>query len=237
MTNSNYSRNTNLFKSVFLAIVVIYLTALVSGFESLTFAMKPLLLLPLLMLVMSSKGIVGKTLLVLALCFSWAGDTLLLLVYKSSIFFLLGLAAFMLAHILYIVLFRLKAPYKAISTKWNVALLSLIGLYLVILLYILNPGLGEMKIPVMVYAVVISYMLLNAVWASRAMQSRPANQLILGAVSFVVSDSILAINKFHTPFDAASFLIMVTYLFAQYSIVSAWLSSSLDEVVQDKHSF
>ncbi|HMX83432.1 MAG TPA: lysoplasmalogenase family protein, partial [Saprospiraceae bacterium] len=129
MTNSNYSRNTNLFKSVFLAIVVIYLTALVSGFESLTFAMKPLLLLPLLLLVVSSKGIVGKTLLVLALCFSWAGDTLLLLVYKSSIFFLLGLAAFMLAHILYIVLFRLKAPYKAISTKWNVALLSLIGLY------------------------------------------------------------------------------------------------------------
>ena len=49
---------------------------------------------------------------------------------------------------------------------------------------------------------------------------KPANQLVFfGALFFVISDSILALNKFYTPLKKSSFIIMFTYLVAQYLIV------------------
>jgi uncharacterized membrane protein YhhN len=57
----------------------------------------------------------------------------------------------------------------------------------------------------------------------------PANNYILiGAIVFVSSDSILAFNKFYAPITHASFFIMVTYCMAQYLIVKGILK--LNEV-------
>ncbi|MNR13000.1 YhhN-like protein [compost metagenome] len=87
------------------------------------------------------------------------------------------------------------------------------------MLSILLPSLGDLKIPVIVYASVISIMLLFAfngflVWKN------PGNKYIfVGAIVFVISDSILAINKFYAPVERSSFFIMLTYLVAQYLIV------------------
>ena len=48
----------------------------------------------------------------------------------------------------------------------------------------------------------------------------PGNLYVFfGAIAFVISDSILAINKFYAPFEKSSFFIMLTYLVAQYLIV------------------
>jgi uncharacterized membrane protein YhhN len=80
-----------------------------------------------------------------------------------------------------------------------------------------------MKIPVSLYAFVISTMLLMSIKAYFEWK-KPANLLVLiGAVLFVVSDSILAINKFYTPLPMSSFLIMSTYLGAQFFIVKSVL--------------
>jgi len=100
----------------------------------------------------------------------------------------------------------------------------MIVLYLQSLLALLLPKLGTLKIPVSVYAVTISVMLAFA-WRGYFSWNPSTRFFILfGAMAFVASDSLLAINKFYSPFENASFLIMATYLAAQYGIVSGVVS-------------
>jgi len=143
----------------------------------------------------------------IALFFSWAGDVLLMLPYDLFIF---GLASFLLAHVFYIRHFwsewdRTAFPFQP---------LYLIGVlvYLIGLLYLLFPVLGAMQVPVIVYGTVISVMLLLALQTDR-----PGYRF--GALLFVLSDSILAINKFHTPIPFAALLVMSTYGLAQFYLV------------------
>jgi uncharacterized membrane protein YhhN len=77
--------------------------------------------------------------------------------------------------------------------------------------------LGELKIPVSVYAVTISVMLALAFKVYFSSKSQARYLVLLGAVLFVVSDSLLAINKFHRRCHTL-LLIMATYLLAN----SAW---------------
>jgi uncharacterized membrane protein YhhN len=84
---------------------------------------------------------------------------------------------------------------------------------------VLSPHLGSMKIPVSVYGVVISFMLMLALHMIFSKNKRSAQLLIGGAVFFIVSDSLLAMNKFYSPFDAAGILIMLTYGLAQMLLV------------------
>ncbi len=66
---------------------------------------------------------------------------------------------------------------------------------------------------------VISIMLLFA-YNGYLVWKNPGNLYVfIGAIVFVISDSILAINKFYTPIEKSSFFIMLTYLVAQYLIV------------------
>ena len=83
----------------------------------------------------------------------------------------------------------------------------------------LGPKLGPLTVPVVVYAVVISTMLFFALKGSYQWKSIPYHFVLIGAVFFISSDSILAFNKFYQPIPYASFLIMITYLAAQYGIV------------------
>ena len=84
---------------------------------------------------------------------------------------------------------------------------------------LLLPNLGELMLPVFAYAMIISIMLLFALKGFLNWQ-KPANSYILiGAIIFVASDSILALNKFYATLQYSSFLIMLTYLTAQYLIV------------------
>ena len=104
---------------------------------------------------------------------------------------------------------------------WIAVILSY-GVGLVILLL---PHLGELKIPVTLYATVISGMLLCSLHIYYKTLA-PANiYFILGAILFVLSDSLLAINKFYQPFPMASVGIMLTYCLAQYFIIRGCISS------------
>ena len=80
-----------------------------------------------------------------------------------------------------------------------------------------------MKIPVIIYALVISTMLLVAIKGYFTWNSKSGKLLLIGAVFFVLSDSILAINKFYVPIYLSSFWIMSTYLGAQFCIVNSIL--------------
>ncbi|MCY7310369.1 MAG: lysoplasmalogenase [Chitinophagaceae bacterium] len=152
-----------------------------------------------------------------ALLFSLLGDVLLMFQEKNSIFFLLGLSAFLIAHIFYIIFFHNVRVKENIKGKpW---LLVVAVIYYAALINLLSPYLADMKIPVLIYGVVISFMFMLAMHML-FIKNKPAGQwMMVGALLFVLSDSILAINKFYQPFEAAGVLIMLTYGLAQLFIV------------------
>jgi uncharacterized membrane protein YhhN len=87
------------------------------------------------------------------------------------------------------------------------------------LIWLLFPYLGSLKIPVIVYAAVICTMLLCSLHVFLKVKSPSNIFYLLGAASFVLSDSLLAFNKFYQPFPFAAVCIMLTYCAAQYGIV------------------
>jgi uncharacterized membrane protein YhhN len=206
------------FLKFFVGISVFYLLLIAIGKEDLAWYFKPLLLPGLLLATNESKSFPTKKWLLLALTFSWIGDVILMFADKGELFFILGLVSFLIGHILFITLFikqeTINTPNKLI---FGIGILA-VAAYLYTMLTILLPSLGELKIPVSVYAFIISLMLVMAIRGALTWRI-PMNILILnGAVSFVTSDSILAVNKFFTPLPNASLLIMSTYLIAQYLI-------------------
>lgn len=98
------------------------------------------------------------------------------------------------------------------------------------LFYFLLPHLGDLKIPVLVYAVVICSMLLATVHIYFNV-NEPSNKLYVGgALLFVVSDSLLAVNKFYHPIYLSGVLIMLTYCMAQYFIVAGFVREKKTEI-------
>ena len=207
----------------FILLAAVYLICSLLYLEDALFFIKPLLLIPLMIAVFKSPIFFNKKWLFYALTFSWLGDILLLFVFKDGMFFILGLVSFLIAHIFYVFLF-LKELKKA-GGKFLVKQpgLTLIALYIIAFYALLGPRLGDMQIPVIVYALIISLMLYVA-YLLYSFWSKPSSLLLLtGALSFVISDSLLAINKFYAPFPNSGFFIMVTYLFAQGALVWACL--------------
>lgn len=154
-----------------------------------------------------------------ALLFSLTGDVLLQFVQQSSNYFLGGLVAFLLAHVMYILIFLDKrGPHKP-------TLLQIIGLttFTTLMVYILFPHLGELQIAVMAYMFIILLMMVSAIMRKGTVNSESYKLVFIGAMLFLISDSILAINKFAYDIPCASIWIMLTYAFAQYFILKGIL--------------
>ena len=147
------------------------------------------------------------------LLFSVVGD--LLLEYSASLF-IYGLIAFLLAHITYIVAFFKRSK--------RIALIPLILLmaFGIVIYWLLYPELGNMAHPVLIYIIVILIMSWRA--AAQGNYDKNAIYAVGGSVLFVLSDSIIAFNKFYVEIQHAGYLIMLTYWAAQsllfYSVYS-----------------
>jgi uncharacterized membrane protein YhhN len=154
---------------------------------------------------------------ILALIFSWGGDVLLL-GSELEIRFMSGLGSFLIAHIFYILAFR-EIPKTDNPIKLG-PIVGLLMLYGLVLLAVLWNNLGDMKIPVIAYALVICTM---GSFAARRKQSvHPKSYLLTfsGALVFMASDSVIAISRFAYDFPHAHSLIMITYCLAQYYILA-----------------
>lgn len=113
----------------------------------------------------------------------------------------------------YIFTFK-KLKQLKISELWFFG----VSIYVATLLVYLFPALNEMKIPVVLYAIVIGVMFLNALKTKNRL-------LILGAFLFVISDTLLAVNLFVNSDKILSVLVMITYVFAQLFLVFGMLSN------------
>lgn len=211
---------SNVILNSFIGFSLVYLSFLFFGNENTAWFFKPFLLPFLLLAVYFQERFSTKKILLTALTLSWVGDIILMFADKGELYFIAGLIAFLLSHIFYIILFskQLKIYLKKSKIIFWVGVTA-IAFYLIVMMLILLPSLGDLKIPVFVYALTISIMLLFALKGFLNWQ-KPANSYILiGAIVFVASDSLLAFDKFYAPLQYSSLLVMATYLLAQYLIV------------------
>jgi uncharacterized membrane protein YhhN len=206
--------------ALFAAVLAADLVFTWADLQTLRLISKPLIVLSLLAyFLLSTKEASSplKSWVVGALVFSWLGDVLLLFEARDSLFFILGLSAFLLAHVAYIVFFNRLRRVEGIGLQPFLFLPVLV--YYIGLISLLYPSLGGMKLPVVVYGAVISTMLAAALHLKAIRGSRAGALFVLGAALFVLSDSLLAVNKFLQPFAGAGLLIMLTYGLAQFFIV------------------
>jgi uncharacterized membrane protein YhhN len=182
---------------------------------------KPLIMISLIGYYVTSVT-VRSGIVIAAMIFSLAGDVLLM----NPDYFIPGLVAFLLSHVLYIFAYRKHQWEESTSALTGVHRtrlafpILLAGTGLVVILY---PSLGDLKIPVIVYATVISLMAMTALFRYGKTNQKSFWLVFAGAILFMMSDSILAINKFLTPLDMGGFFIMLTYISAQYCIVMGLL--------------
>lgn len=206
---------------VFILAMVIQLLCQVYDWPILSMTSKPVLMLALMAYFIFSVDNKQKVwfYVIMALFFSWLGDVLLMFQTLKSIYFILGLISFLTAHILYLIVFRqTNENHKPKAfTHATGFLLIIFGVLLVMLLW---PGLGTMKIPVIAYTVVIMAMALSALYR----KAEGSSFVLIGAILFVTSDSLLAMNKFGEAFIGAGFWIMSTYILAQYMIVAGMIN-------------
>lgn len=160
---------------------------------------------------------------ILALSFSYAGDIILMIPGNNPLFFIGGLVSFLVAHLFYTKLFTTLSPLNKNIIKKNPIWILGVILFLTAFLSYLVPKIDSaLKIPVIAYALIICTMLISTLSLEEKIGIRPHNMIVAGAILFVLSDSILALNKFDSSFQGINFmhaLVMITYISAQGFIV------------------
>ncbi|XP_066275658.1 lysoplasmalogenase TMEM86A-like [Branchiostoma lanceolatum] len=148
------------------------------------------------------------------LVFSALGDAFLIWQHIDGIYFIYGMVMFAIAHVLYIVSFG----FRPLRLPVGAALFGVAaGMYAV-----LYPGLhGVYSVLVGVYVLLLWLML----WRGMA-RLQVRNDLwtwtklcaCVGALLFIISDTLLGVNKFRIPIPYNRALIMTTYYAAQLGI-------------------
>ena len=158
----------------------------------------------------------------LGIVFSLAGDIFLLL---SNRWFIAGLAAFLMAHVSYII--GLNTPIGDASPLWAIVIGIILALATArvlrpILAGLREKGQGKLVIPVVVYGTVITIMLLSAILTIyRTDWKTSASGLVsLGAILFYFSDIILAWNRFVKPIKNGRLVNMVAYHLGQIALIT-----------------
>ena len=212
--------------AVFIILSLINLFAVGTGWQVGIYFSKPLLMTTLALWfylnIKTHFSLFAKYILA-GIIFSIAGDTFLMFANKNPSFFLAGLGSFLITHLLYIAAFVKYKGFKngLFFEKTWVALP--IFFYFISFIYYLWPSLpSDFITPVLFYSIAISTMLVACINMKKRTTNKIANGLIIGASLFVISDSVIAVNKFKSPTsfppEYIGLLIMATYILGQYLI-------------------
>ena len=196
--------------------------------DKIAYVFKPLLM-PMLILfyifgVIEATGAITNVnwLIIIALLGGMLGDIFLMLKNEEK-WFLFAMVAFLINQIFYIISFFLSITTYSTFNPW---VLFLLGPTLLILLFtvprFLNK-LGDMKIPVLVYMVAILLMHIAALIRLSTVQGIASILIFIGSISFIFSDSCIAVNKWAREFTNAPLIITTTYLMAQFYITLGFL--------------
>jgi uncharacterized membrane protein YhhN len=130
-------------------------------------------------------------------------------------YFIAGLASFLVAHVYYLLLLqRRSSPPAWFPNRWALGATLFLGVAMYVYLW---PGLHGAVLAgaVAVYVVLIALMAGQAIGRAIALRSSAATLVALGALCFMLSDSLLAVNRFMQPLPMASLWVLATYYLAQ----------------------
>ena len=208
---------------LFLALILAVLDwiAVARKWKRIEYFAKPATMLALLAWLGVNNGFQGSMLwFALGLLFSLGGDIFLMLPREQ---FIPGLVSFLIAHICYLIGFNSANPVYNAASLILLVVVMFTG-YLVyrrVALGLQASGQSKLKLPVLVYSIVISLMLFSALstliqpdWRIYAAVFASS-----GALLFFISDTTLALNKFVSPIPNARVITMVTYHLGQILIV------------------
>lgn len=201
-----------------LLLALVYLAFVNGPVSTVRTVLKTLPIALLAILPLTYLGVVGAytgglLILATALALSALGDFFLALKEK---YFVPGLASFLTAHVAYLVAFlpRVQMPEGAALVAIVLAVVAA-GAFVVYL----APRLGRMRLPVFAYFAVIMAMV------AAALSVREASWMLgAGAAVFALSDSLIAVRKFWTPFALINEAVWITYIAAQFMIVAGYLT-------------
>jgi uncharacterized membrane protein YhhN len=151
-----------------------------------------------------------------ALMLSCAGDVFLHLSFRR--YFVHALGAFLLAHVTYVVLFVRNRPRPLRPSTGQLILAFLVLVYGLLMCSWLWTGLGRLAGPALAYAAAITAMVLSTILAGF---SRPF--VWIGALLFLISDSLIAAGRFMVTVPLIGLLIWPTYYLGQYGIAIGFL--------------
>ncbi len=215
-----------------------------NGNSTLRFFTKPLLMVVLILFYARSLDTGWNNMhkmMLAAFAFSWVGDVALMFsgdkgeslmgIAKDPNYFLVGLVGFLITHVLYTISFSkvTLSDVQPLLPK-KIWVFTPLAIYMGILLMLLYPSINSSEAtkpflaPVLVYSTAIATMVVFAINRYQRVNSTSFNWVVLGALLFMVSDSIIAINKFMQPFASAGIFIMVLYIAGQYFIAKGMLA-------------
>jgi len=191
----------------------------------LDFVCKPLIMISIAgHFLLNSKNIDKNVVRValFAFLFSLFGDSFLMFANNGTIYFMLGLASFLVAQISYIILFQqtIQLSCGKPFLRKNPLYISgyiIYGFFIYFLLF--NHLDFVLKIAVFVYMSALLGMSVMALNRFKTVSSQSFSFVFYGSLLFVVSDTLIALDKFLMPIPNDRFLVMSTYMAAQFLIM------------------
>lgn len=193
------------------------------------YTFKPLILIWIGLYFFSHSKNIDKLVVKLALFafgFSWLGDVLLMFSERTFTFFILGLSVFLLAQIIYIFLFLRTinlSGKKPFLKKKPYFLMAYIAFGLIV--YTLLFDHLDMVLRIAVFIYMIALLGMSSMALNRFGNGHPVSFsfVFIGSLLFVISDTLIAFNKFLIEIPYEGVLIMTTYICAQYLIMKGLL--------------
>lgn len=220
--------NKHLLLTLFITVAILEVLGEIIDNSFLIFFFKPLLMPLLLAWYISVSKVNNKSTrksIIIALLFSFIGDTLLLFAEINELYFLLGLGAFLIAQLTYAFTFNKDRIKGKMTRGYPIAILILFGSYIQILFMSIYSKLNDFTIPVIIYATTVTLMGVTAAFRLNSVHEKSYHLTFIGAILFIISDTVIAIDKFSynnlLPF--ASILIMSLYIVGQFLIVKGLL--------------
>lgn len=159
---------------------------------------------------------------IIAMMGSFGGD--LLLEFSGPNFFLLGMLCFMTTHIANSIYFFKMQQLPIFGTKEISISIPVLSVLFFMVIYIIRNNLGDFFIPIIVYMLLIGVMAVLAINlnANKKYELVAMQYFIPGACLFVLSDALLALNKFSLQEPSMGIFIMLTYGLAQLYLVMGY---------------
>ncbi len=213
--------NLKIFTTIYFIISILEIIFGMNHFQMGMYFTKPLIMISIMIFYFhqteNQRNFQDKLMLI-AFFFSMLGDSFLM--FKGEKYFMFGLGSFLITHIFYIFVFsrnRLKANLLS-----RISLLLFSG----IMLFILQKNISNsLLIPIIIYMITITVMAISA--SERNTNTESYRLVLMGAILFVLSDSLIAIDKFVIPIPFSTILIMGTYVLAQYLICVGFLKRNI----------